>query len=55
MGADFVMMGRFFSRFDEAPGRRLRIGGNYVKEYWGKAPTGHETGSATTRERVASA
>src|SRR5271157_3344976 len=36
MGADFVMMGRFFSRFDEAPGRRLRIGGNYVKEYWGE-------------------
>ena len=27
MGADFVMMGRFFARFDEAPGRRLRIGG----------------------------
>jgi len=36
MGADFVMMGRFFARFDEAPGRRLRVGGNYVKEYWGE-------------------
>ncbi len=36
MGADFVMMGRFFARFDKAPGRRLRIGGNYVKEYWGE-------------------
>jgi IMP dehydrogenase len=36
MGADFVMMGRFFARFDEAPGRKLRIGGNYVKEYWGE-------------------
>lgn len=36
MGADFVMMGRFFARFDEAPGKRLRIGGNYVKEYWGE-------------------
>ena len=36
MGADFVMMGRFFARFDEAPGRRLRIGGNFVKEYWGE-------------------
>jgi IMP dehydrogenase len=36
MGADFVMMGRFFARFDEAPGRRLRIGGKYVKEYWGE-------------------
>jgi IMP dehydrogenase len=36
MGADFVMMGRYFARFDEAPGRRLRIGGNFVKEYWGE-------------------
>jgi IMP dehydrogenase len=36
MGADYVMMGRFFARFDEAPGRRLRIGGNFVKEYWGE-------------------
>jgi IMP dehydrogenase len=36
MGADFVMMGRFFARFDEAPGRRVRIGGNFVKEYWGE-------------------
>ncbi len=36
MGADFVMMGRFFARFDEAPGRRLRIGNNFVKEYWGE-------------------
>jgi IMP dehydrogenase len=36
MGADFVMMGRFFARFDEAPGRRLRVGGNFVKEYWGE-------------------
>jgi len=36
MGADFVMMGRFLARFDEAPGRRLRVGGSYVKEYWGE-------------------
>ncbi|MGA2477774.1 MAG: IMP dehydrogenase [Spirochaetia bacterium] len=36
MGADFVMMGRFFARFDEAPGRRLRVGANFVKEYWGE-------------------
>ena len=36
MGADFVMMGRFFARFDEAPGRRLRVGGSFVKEYWGE-------------------
>ncbi len=36
MGADFVMMGRFFARFDEAPGRKLRINNNIVKEYWGE-------------------
>lgn len=39
MGADFVMMGRFFARFDEAPGRRLRVGGSFVKEYWGEGST----------------
>ncbi len=36
MGADFVMMGRYFARFDEAPGRRLRVQGGFVKEYWGE-------------------
>jgi IMP dehydrogenase len=36
MGADFVMMGRYFARFDEAPGRRLRINNQFVKEYWGE-------------------
>lgn len=36
MGADFVMMGRYFARFDEAPGRKLRVKGNFVKEYWGE-------------------
>jgi len=36
MGADFVMMGRYFARFDESPGRRLRVQNNYVKEYWGE-------------------
>jgi IMP dehydrogenase len=34
MGADFVMMGRYFARFDESPSRKLRMGMNYVKEYW---------------------
>lgn len=34
MGADFLMMGRYFARFDEAPGRKLRINNNFVKEYW---------------------
>ncbi len=36
MGADFVMLGRYFARFDESPTNKLRIGGNYVKEYWGE-------------------
>ena len=36
MGADFVMLGRYFARFDESPTNKLYIGGNYVKEYWGE-------------------
>lgn len=36
MGADFIMMGRYFARFDESPTKKLLIGGNYVKEYWGE-------------------
>ncbi|GAB6394107.1 MAG: IMP dehydrogenase/inosine 5-monophosphate dehydrogenase [Bacteroidales bacterium] len=36
MGADFLMMGRYFARFDESPTQKLRIGNNYVKEYWGE-------------------
>ncbi len=36
MGADFLMMGRYFARFDESPTRKLIVGGNYVKEYWGE-------------------
>ncbi|MBP3041066.1 IMP dehydrogenase [Bacillaceae bacterium Marseille-Q3522] len=36
MGADFVMMGRYFARFDESPTRKLKVGNNYVKEYWGE-------------------
>ena len=36
MGADFLMLGRYFARFDEAPGARLSVNGNYVKEYWGE-------------------
>ncbi|MDD3430136.1 MAG: IMP dehydrogenase, partial [Oscillospiraceae bacterium] len=36
MGADFVMLGRYFSRFDESPTNKLKINGNYVKEYWGE-------------------
>ncbi|MFI3142517.1 MAG: IMP dehydrogenase [Clostridia bacterium] len=36
MGSDFVMLGRYFSRFDESPTNKLRINGTYVKEYWGE-------------------
>ena len=36
MGADFLMLGRYFSRFDESPTNRVNIGGNYMKEYWGE-------------------
>ena len=36
MGADFIMLGRYFARFDESPTNRLNINGNYVKEYWGE-------------------
>lgn len=36
MGADFVMLGRYFSRFEEAPGQKLTINGAFVKEYWGE-------------------
>ena len=36
MGADFVMLGRYFARFDESPTNRVNIGGTYYKEYWGE-------------------
>ena len=36
MGADFVMLGRYFARFDESPPPQLNINGTYVKEYWGE-------------------
>jgi IMP dehydrogenase len=36
MGADFLMLGRYFARFDESPTSRLVVNGNYVKEYWGE-------------------
>lgn len=36
MGADFLMMGRYFARFDESPSKVIRLGNNYVKEYWGE-------------------
>ena len=36
MGADFMMLGRYFARFDESPTSKLNINGTYVKEYWGE-------------------
>lgn len=36
MGADFLMLGRYFARFDEAPSARVTVNGNYMKEYWGE-------------------
>ncbi len=36
MGADFVMLGRYFSRFDESPTNKVAVNGNYMKEYWGE-------------------
>ena len=36
MGADFLMMGRYFARFDESPTKKLMVNNSYVKEYWGE-------------------
>ena len=36
MGSDFIMLGRYFARFDESPTQKLMINGSYVKEYWGE-------------------
>ena len=36
MGSDFIMLGRYFSRFDESPTNKVNINGQYMKEYWGE-------------------
>ena len=36
LGADFVMMGRYFARFDESPTRTVKKNGSFYKEYWGE-------------------
>ena len=36
MGADFMMLGRYFARFDEAPGGKVNVNGTLMKEYWGE-------------------
>ncbi|MDD2495359.1 MAG: IMP dehydrogenase, partial [Tissierellia bacterium] len=36
MGADFVMLGRYFARFDESPTAKVKYDNGFVKEYWGE-------------------
>ncbi len=36
LGADFVMLGRYFARLDESPSRKVTVGGQVYKEYWGE-------------------
>ncbi len=36
MGSDFVMLGRYFARFDESPSEKILVNGTYMKEYWGE-------------------
>ncbi len=36
MGADFLMLGRYFARFDESPTNKVMVNGAYMKEYWGE-------------------
>lgn len=36
MGSDFVMLGRYFARFDESPSEKVLVNGTYMKEYWGE-------------------
>jgi len=36
MGADFLMLGRYFARFDESPTNKVLVNGAYMKEYWGE-------------------
>ena len=36
MGSDFMMLGRYFARFDESPTNRVSVNGSYMKEYWGE-------------------
>lgn len=39
MGADFLMLGRYFARFDESPTNKVNVNGSYMKEYWGEGST----------------
>lgn len=35
-GSDFIMLGRYFARFDEAPTAKVTLNGQHYKEYWGE-------------------
>ena len=43
LGADYVMMGRYFARMDESPTEKMTIKNHVMKPYWGE-------GSARARE-----
>jgi IMP dehydrogenase len=43
LGADVIMMGRYFARMDESPTEKIRINERVMKPYWGE-------GSARARE-----
>ena len=36
MGADFVMLGRYFARVEESQSKKVKIKGKLYKEYWGE-------------------
>ena len=36
MGADFIMLGRYFARFEESPTSKVNVNGTLMKEYWGE-------------------
>nr|BFE51113.1 hypothetical protein GCM10017745_45400 [Saccharothrix mutabilis subsp. capreolus] len=52
MGADFVMMGRYFARFDQSPARRCASAARCSRSTGARAPAVRATGSATTRART---
>ncbi|MDT7532012.1 IMP dehydrogenase [Sphingobium sp. SA2] len=60
MGADFVMLGRYFARFDEAPGAKVQINNQVMKEYWGEGSSracnweryDHGDGKESTRQMI---
>ena len=39
LGTDLIMMGRYFARLEESPARKVRVGGQLYKEYWGEGST----------------